>query len=80
MLEQVTKNPEVPFGNTFEARSKCIITSMGNYRCNMVCSVSAVFPKKKPMIAWKIKNAMYSGCTDADLSLSEIICEHAGNI
>jgi len=79
IVEQITKNPEVPFGNTFEAHRQCIVTKRGDNRCHMICSVSAVFPGKKPMIAWKIKNAMYSGCTDADVALSEVICEHAGN-
>jgi len=79
VVEQITKNPEVPFGNTFEAHSQCIVTKRGDNRCHMICSVSAVFPGKKPMIGWKIKNAMYSGCADADVALSEVICEHAGN-
>jgi len=80
VVEHITKNPEVPFGNTFEAHSQYIVTKRGDGNgCHMTCSVSAVFPGKKPMIAWKIKNAMYSGCADADVALSEVICEHAGN-
>jgi len=79
VLEQTTKNPEVPFGNTFEAHRQCIVINRGNYGCRMVSSVSCVFPGKKPMIAWKIKNAMYSGCADADVAFGEVICEHAAN-
>lgn len=78
-LQQITKNPEVPFGNTFEAHRQCVVINRGEYGCRMISSVSCVFPGKKPMIAWKIKNAMYSGCADADVAFGEVICEHAAN-
>lgn len=45
----------------------------------MTTSVSCVFPKKKPMVAWKIKNAMYSACTDSAILEGKAICDHAGN-
>lgn len=78
-VKKITKNPEVPFGNKFETHTQWVFVNNGSYKCQMVCSVSAVFPKGKPMIAWKIKNAMISGCTDGHVLLAEAIVENAGN-
>lgn len=78
-LKYVTKNPEVPYGKTFEAHTQRIFVNEGNYRCRMICSMQTVFPKSKPIVAWKIKNGMFSGCSDSDVALGELVCAHAGN-
>lgn len=78
-IKMITKNPEVPFGKKFEAHTQQIFVNRGNYRCKMVCSMEAVFPGSKPMVAWKIKNAMFSGCLASDVAFGELVCKHAGS-
>jgi len=78
-LKKVTTNPEVPYGKTFEAHTQWVFVNNGNYHCRMICSMETVFPEKKPMFAWKIKNGMFSGCSDADVALGEMACAHARN-
>jgi len=78
-FKTITKNPEVPFGSTFEAHTQLIFVNGGEYKTRMVCSMKPVFPGSKPLVAWKIRNAMFTGCSDADVALGEVICEHSGN-
>lgn len=77
VTDKITKTPEVPFGSSFESHVKTIIVNMGNDQCKMIASVEAKFVDKPPMIAWKIKSAMYSGVTDYFVAKGETICEHA---
>mmetsp|Transcript_29495 Transcript_29495/g.35073 ORF Transcript_29495/g.35073 Transcript_29495/m.35073 type:complete len:424 (-) Transcript_29495:154-1425(-) len=78
-VKKITKNPEVPYGKKFETHTQWVFVNSGSYKCHMICSMSAVFPKGKPMVAWKIKNGMISGCTESHVALAETIVEHAGN-
>jgi len=79
-VQKITKNPDVPYGKKFETHTQWVLVNNGCYKCRMICSTSAVFPKGKPaMVAWKIKSGMLSGCTDAHVKLAETIVAHAGN-
>jgi hypothetical protein len=77
VTRKITKTPEVPFGSSFESHVNTIIVNVGNNQCKMIASVEAKFLDKPPMIAWKIKSAMYSGVTDYFVAKGETICEHA---
>ena len=76
-VKKVTTNPEVPFGKTFECHTLMVFTDLGCYNCRLVASVEARFKGNPPMIAWKIKNSMYSGVTDFFIAKGEVICDHA---
>jgi len=77
VTHKITRTPHVPFGSSFESHVQTIIVNMGNDTCKMIASVEAKFLDKPPMIAWKIKSAMYSGVTDYFVAKGETICEHA---
>lgn len=77
VIKKVTVNPDVPFGNTFECHVQTIFHDMGYNQCKMIASVEANFIGRQPMVAWKIKNAMYDGVTDFFVAKGEVICEHA---
>ena len=77
VIKKVTVNPDVPFGNTFECHVQTIFHDMGYNKCKMIASVEANFIGRPPMVAWKIKNAMYDGVTDFFVATGEVICEHA---
>ena len=77
LTRKVTKNPDVPYGTSFECHVQTIFINMGYNNVRMVASVEAKFIGKPPMVAWKIKNAMYNGVTDFFVVNREIICEHA---
>lgn len=74
---KVARNPEVPFGKTFECHVQTTFVNLGNNSCRMIASVEARFVGRPPMVAWKIKNAMYNGVTDFFVARGETICEHA---
>ena len=76
-VKKVTSNPDVPFGKTFECHTLVTVTNLGLSSCRLDASVEARFKGKPPMIAWKIKNSMYSGVTDFFVAQGEVICEHA---
>lgn len=76
-IKKVTTNPDVPFGSTFECHTLMVFTNLGSNMCKLVASVEARFVGKPPMIAWKIKNGMYSGVTDYFVAVGEVICENA---
>jgi len=77
VTKKVTKNPDVPFGSTFECHVLTIFINMGYNTVRMISSTEAKFVGKPPMVAWKIKNAMYNGVTDYFVATGETICEHA---
>ena len=76
-IKKVTTNPDVPFGSTFECHTLMVFTNLGMNSCRLVGSVEAKFLGRPPMIAWKIKNGMYSGVTDFFVAKGEVICDHA---
>lgn len=76
-IKKVTTNPDVPFGSTFECHTLMVFTNLGMNNCQLEASVEARFVGKPPMIAWKIKNGMYSGVTDFFVAKGEVICDHA---
>ncbi len=76
-IKKVTTNPDVPFGTTFECHTLMTFTNLGENRCKLMATVEARFVGKPPMIAWKIKNGMYSGVTDYFVAMGEVICENA---
>ena len=76
-IKKVTTNPDVPFGSTFECHTLMVFTNLGSNMCRLVASVEARFVGKPPMIAWKIKNGMYSGVTDYFVATGEVICDNA---
>lgn len=75
--KKVTRNPDVPFGKRFECHVQQVYINMGHNRVKMVASVEAKFIGKPPMVAWKIKNAMYNGVTDFFVAKGQTICEFA---
>ena len=74
---KITQTPDVPYGSCFESHVQTTIINLGNNQSKMIASVEAKFIGKPPMIAWKIKSAMYSGVTDYFVAKGETICEHA---
>ena len=72
-----TKNPDVPYGKTFEAHTQVVVTNLGNGNTHIQCSVTAYFPNKPPMIAWKIKSGMYEGTTQFFSAKGEYINKNA---
>lgn len=77
VMKKVTTNPDVPFGKSFECHVQTIFINLGYGNCKMISSVEAQFLGRPPMVAWKIKNAMYNGVTDFFVAKGEVICEHA---
>lgn len=76
-IKKVTRNPDVPFGKSFECHVQTVFINMGFDNCRMISSAEAVFLGKPPMIAWKIKNGMYSGVTNFFVAKGEAIIEHS---
>mmetsp|Transcript_26162 Transcript_26162/g.38705 ORF Transcript_26162/g.38705 Transcript_26162/m.38705 type:complete len:698 (+) Transcript_26162:372-2465(+) len=76
-IKKVTRNPDVPFGKSFECHVQTVFINKGFDNCRMISSVEAVFLGKPPMIAWKIKNGMYSGVTNFFVAKGEAIMEHS---
>lgn len=76
-LKRITSNPNVPFGTTFSTHSLVVFTRDGRNRCKMTASAEAVFDGKPPMVAWKIRNMVYSGTTDFYVAEGKAICHHA---
>ena len=76
-LKKTTTNPDVPFGQSFESHILMVFTNLGLNNCRLVGSVEAKFLGKPPMMAWKIKNSMYSGVTDFFVAHGEAICDCA---
>lgn len=77
VTRKVVRNPDVPFGSTFNCIVQTVFINLGYNNCRMVSSVEAEFVGRPPMVAWKIKNAMYNGVTDFFVAKGETICEHA---
>ncbi len=77
VTRKVVTNPDVPFGTSFKCIVQTIFTNLGYNNCRMIASVEAEFVGRPPMVAWKIKNAMYNGVTDFFVATGETICEHA---
>lgn len=74
-IKMDTKNPDVPFRKKFEAHTHWIFISGGRRKCRMVSSMKCVFPGSKPLVAWKIKNAMFSACTDANVNFGNLVVD-----
>jgi hypothetical protein len=74
-IKRIAKNPDVPFGKTFEAHCLDVFVNAGNNTCRMITSAEPIFYGKPPFIAWKIKTAMYDGITTKSVDLGKSICE-----
>jgi len=77
VMKKVITNPDVPFGKSFECHVQTVFINLGNNNCKMISSVEAQFLGRPPMVAWKIRNAMYNGVTDFFVAKGEVICEHS---
>jgi len=73
-FDSVSKNPDVPFGKVIECHTKYVFINEGKNETRMISSVHCHFIGKPPMIAWKIRNAMYSGVTSYCVAKAETIC------
>ena len=74
-IKRIAKNPDVPFGQTFEAHCLDVFINTGSNTCRMLTSSEAIFYGKPPFIAWKIRTAMYNGITSKSVTLGNAICE-----
>jgi len=76
-IKHKTLTPDVPYGNTFIAWTKIVVTNLGSNASHMVCSVEPEFPKGSPLVAGQIKGGMRSGTADKFLAISETIIKYA---
>lgn len=75
VIQRVAKNPDVPYGKTFECQCLDVFINTGHNTVRMITSTQAVFYKSPPFIAWKIKGAMKNGVTEKSIALGESICD-----
>jgi hypothetical protein len=73
-IKRVAKNPEVPYGKTFEAHCLDVFVNTGSNSCRMITSAEAYFYSKPPFIAWKIRTGMHDGITSKSVSIGNAIC------
>ena len=74
-IKRIAKNPDVPFGTTFEAHCLDVFVNTGSNTCRMITTAEAKFYGKPPFIAWKIRTAMYDGITAKSIMLGKSICD-----
>lgn len=74
-IKRIARNPDVPFGKTFEAHCLDVFVSTDSNTCRMITSAEANFIGKPPFIAWKIRTAMYDGITEKTVTLGKAICD-----
>ena len=74
-IKRVAKNPEVPFGQSFECHELEVYMNTGSNTVRMVSSTEAHFYGKPPLIASRIRSAMYNGVTEKAIALGESICD-----
>lgn len=78
VMDMLNTNPEVPYGKVIEAHVKYVFINQGQSNTRMICSVHCEFLGNPPMIAWKIKSAMFAGVTTSCVEMGESICACAG--
>ena len=79
-VKRKTRNPDVPYGNSFCAWTQITVHNMGQNSCRMICSVEAGFPNGPPLVARSIRSAMRQGVSDMFLELGKTICKYASVI
>ena len=75
VIQRVAKNPDVPYGKTFECRCLDVFINTGHNTVRMITSTQAVFYESPPFIAWKIKDGMKNGVMEKSIALGESICD-----
>ena len=77
-VDKVTSTPDVPFGQSFVAKTRLVVQRLDDHRCSLTCSVETEFPKGAPLgMASSIRNGMKRGTLQVFSKMGEMITQCA---
>ena len=61
-IDKVTSTPDVPFGQSFVAKTRLVVQKINAHSCRLTCSVETEFPNGPPLgFGSSIRNGMKRG-------------------
>lgn len=73
-IDKVTSTPDVPFGQSFVAKTRLVVQRLDDEQCRLTCSVETDFPKGAPLgMAGSIRNGMKRGTLKVFTKMGDMI-------